>query len=331
MLTDNIIELNRDVEPLIIQGAATRTEFFKQKFDDSFKPLQFVHCSDMHDRLDLWNRMVEYTNHYRDYLSFVIHTGDYCGSRQEEYTDLYNDGIHCERPIYPCVGNHDTYITPKWVKHTKKSAYDLLFAPFKLDGLNFMEGDFSMTYYRDFPESNIRLAVLDEYYDTDRQCEWLVGLLDEARAKNICVLTAMHEPSDNVNDSFGVTFHTMNDYVSLLGRLTKHPFEPIIADFIAKGGRHICNLVGHEHHDLFGMTDAGVLNSAVPSGTCWDGWCDSKRIKGTRTFDCFNIVCVDANLGLLKIVRVGNNRDHYLRSQRSLCYDYVNRRVIFND
>ena len=32
-LTDNIIELNRDMEPYIIQGSATRTRFFKRKFE----------------------------------------------------------------------------------------------------------------------------------------------------------------------------------------------------------------------------------------------------------------------------------------------------------
>lgn len=338
-LTDNIIELNRDVEPLIIQGSATRTEFFKPKFDDRFKPLRFVHCADMHDRLDLWSRMVEYTNYYRDYLDFVIHTGDYCGGRQEQYTDLYNDGTHCELPIYPCVGNHDVYTyvgddadaAANLKISTKQNTYKLIFAPFDLSGLNFMDGEFSMTYYRDFPDSNIRLIALDQYYDTDIQCPWFKGLLDDARAKDMCVITAMHEPSANINDTFGVTFHTINDYVGLNGKLVTHPFEPIIADFIADGGRFVCNLVGHEHHDMFGLTDAGVLNVVVPSGTCWDGWCDSKRIKGTRTFDCFNVMCVDVNLGLLKIVRVGNNRDHYLRSQRSLCYDYINRKVIFND
>ncbi|MFQ9147579.1 MAG: hypothetical protein ACLR5G_04660 [Eubacteriales bacterium] len=55
------------------------------------------------------------------------------------------------------------------------------------------------------------------------------------------------------------------------------------------------------------------------------------RVRGTRTYDCFNYMAVDVNMGLLKIVRVGNNRDIFMRSQRSLCYDYLNRKIIFND
>lgn len=192
-LTDNIIYLNRDMEPYIIQGSATRTRFF----GDKFKPLQFVHFSDVHAVLDLWNRMVEYVNYYRDYIDFAIHTGDYCGNNQSLYADCYNYGTQCDRPIYNCVGNHDTYVTRKWLKNTKESVHKLLFAPMNDDSsnVNFCDCDYSMTYYKDFLESNIRLIVLDLYYDIELQCEWLKGVLVEAREKGLCVITAMHEPS----------------------------------------------------------------------------------------------------------------------------------------
>lgn len=328
----DIIELNRDMEPYIIQGSATRPVPFKAKFGDNFKPLQFIHFSDIHAVLDLWNRMVCYVNHYRDYIDFALHTGDYCGNNQLLYVDFYNYGEQCDRPIYNCVGNHDTVITQKFIKNTKESTHRLLFAPMNdaSKDVNFMECDYSMTYYKDFPDSNVRMVVLDLYYDIELQCEWLKGILEDAREKKLCVITAMHEPSAMVNDTFGVTFHSKNDYQAL-EILKQKPFEPIIAEFVAKGGCHICNLAGHEHHDLFGMTDSGILNSIVPSATNWDGWCDGKRIRGTRTYDCFNAVSIDANLGLLKIARIGCNTDNFFRSQHVLCYDYVNKKVIYND
>ena len=331
-LTDNIIELNRDMEPYIVQGSATRPVPFKNKFGDKFKPLQFVHLSDVHAVLDLWNRMVEFVNHYRDYIDFAIHTGDYCGNNQQLYADFYNYGTQCDRPIYNCVGNHDTVITPKWIGNTKESTYNLLFAPMNDDSRNvsFLECDYSMTYYKDFPDSNVRIIVLDLYYDIEIQCQWLKTVLEDAKEKGLCVITAMHEPTGEVNDTFGVTFHTKNDYQSVAGKHRQVPFEPIIADFINQGGCYICNLAGHDHHDSFGMTDAGVLNTVVPSATNWDGWCDGKRIRGTRTYDCFNAVSIDANLGLLKIARIGCNTDNFFRSQRALCYDYINKKVIYN-
>ena len=334
--TDDIIELNRDVEPFIIQGAATRTQAFKnvnpEKYPDKYKVLQFVHCSDMHFRRDCWERMVQYINHYSDYISFGIHTGDYCGNTQNSYTDFYTDCTKCVRPIFNCVGNHDTVemgTDGNRIPSTKGKTHALLFNHTEDWDAVYCDCEHSMTYYRDFPESNIRLVVLDLYFDIDIQKNWLRKILDDAKENDYSVITAMHEPSGPMNNSFGVPFHTLNDYESILGRAKKQPFEDILVEFIADGGKYICNLAGHDHHDSFGFSDDGILNIIVECGTFWDGWCDGKRIKGTRTYDAFNVMSVDVNLGILKLVRVGNNVDHYLRIKRTLCYDYVNKKVIF--
>ena len=126
-LTDNIIELNRDVESFVIQGSSARPAPIRKKLGDKFVPLQFVHFSDVHAVLDLWNRVVEYVNYYKDYISFAIHTGDYCGGYQELYADCYTYGTKCVRPILNCVGNHDIVTTPKWIRNDKESAHKLLF------------------------------------------------------------------------------------------------------------------------------------------------------------------------------------------------------------
>ncbi len=330
--TDDIIELNRDVEPYVVQASATRTAFFKNKFDDRFQPLNFVHFADIHNVLDLWNRMVQYINHYSDYISFALHTGDYCGNSQPYHTDFYNVGTPCVRPILNCVGNHDTYRSrEEWVTQPKETTHALLFDKTDDWGVEFLDCPHSMTYYKDFAASNIRLIVTDLYYDIPLQKEWLRARLAEAREQGLCVVTAMHETTAHVNDTYGVTFHTAEDYIGLNGKVEIGPFEEEIVEFIRGGGVHICNLAGHHHHDLFGLTDAGVLNVAVPCGTDWAGWCDGKRVKGTRTYDCFNYVSIDPNLGHIKLVRIGDNLDHFLRLKRSLCFDYVNHKVISND
>ena len=328
--TDDIIELNRDVEPYVIAASATRTHFFKPKFGDPYTPLQFVHLADAHNVLDLWNRMVQYVNHYSEYISFALHTGDYCGNSQAVYTDFYNDGIPCVRPVLNCVGNHDTYKTKLEIEpiQPKEITHSMLFNHTENWDVNFMDIPHSMTYYKDFAESNVRLIVLDNYYHIEEQVEWLRTLLADARERGLAVITAMHETTGNVNDTYGIPFHSINDYEGLNGKCHTLALEAPIAEFIRNGGTHICNLAGHHHHDLFGLTDAGVLNVAVPCATNWQFWCDNKRIKGTRTYDCFNVVSVDANLGHLKLVRVGDNCDHFMRVHRVLCYDYVNRRVI---
>ena len=343
-LTNDIILLNRDVEHLLVQAGATRTKFLGH--DDKYEVLQFVHFSDVHRRLEMWNRTVQYINHYQDYISFALHTGDYCGATRNLYTDLYTEGDTCNRTIYNCVGNHDTF-NEDMSRGDQATTQDLLFRHTENWNANFCDCANPTAYYTDFPQANVRMIVLDVYYSIDEQRKWLANVLEDALQKGLCVITASHETTALVENTYNCTFHTLNDFNQMrinevtrrndgvynepeFGFVDRPLFEETICAFKEKGGTHICHLAGHSHHDYFGLTKAGVLNSVVPSSCAWDGWCDGKRVRGTKTYDCFNIVSIDANIGLLKIVRVGDNLDHYLRKRTALCYDYINKKVISN-
>ncbi len=340
----DIIELNRDVEQFVIQASVPRSKKkFGEAFGDKYIPLAFAHTGDVHAVPEIWDRMVEYVNHYRDYLSFAICTGDYCGGSQKTYTDFYAACTPCERPFYNCVGNHDCYSGEgAWSLGPKEVTHDLLFNHKGDWDVTFMDCPHSMSYYKDFPDSNIRLIVLDDYYHIDEARVWLKGLLDDAREKGIHVITAQHEPTNFITQPLDVTFHTLDPYVeramkresarqnSVFDYMGRPLFEDLIVDFIRSGGVFVCNFAGHLHIDLCGYTDAGILNVVVPSGTTWDKNSDLKRVRGTKSMDCFNVVAVDTDLGLLKLVRVGANVDHYLRKKTALCYDYVNKKVISN-
>ena len=319
----DIIELNRDMEHYMIKSTSCRTELFKDDYD----PLTFVHFSDVHAMLELWDRIVTYVNHYNEYISFALHTGDYCGGSQGTFRDFYKDGIERTRPFLNCVGNHDT-ITPDHKFVEKKLTYEKLFS--NTDGwdVEFADLEYSMTYFKDFPDRNIRLIVLDNYYDIDKQVVWLKDLLTEAKEKGYHVITAMHEPTAPIVDHLDTGFDSITDYDSID---TKHPtlaFESVIAEFIAEGGNFVCNLAGHDHHDSFGYTEAGVLNVVVEGATDWAAWTDGVRTRGTRLYDCFNVMTVDTVMGVIKLVRIGDNVDHFMRSKRALCYDYVNKKLI---
>ena len=68
-LTDDIIELNRDTEPFVLQAARSRSvHVFGEKAGDTAVPIAFIHASDMHNHPVLWDRMVQYMNHYSDYF-----------------------------------------------------------------------------------------------------------------------------------------------------------------------------------------------------------------------------------------------------------------------
>ncbi|MBQ4323067.1 MAG: metallophosphoesterase, partial [Clostridia bacterium] len=225
----SIVELNKDVEPFVIQASASRSRFFK----DAYKPLQFVHLSDAHAVPELWSRMAEYINEYEDFISFALHTGDYCGGSQEAYADFYRDCTPCRRPIFNCVGNHDTLKVrgDKDGSCPKKDVHALLFNHTEGWDVSFMPGEGSMTYYKDFPESNLRLIVLDCYYDREQQAVWLTERLAEAREKGLHVITAAHEISHPIVKKAIVTFQTLTDFESVGGNRAHRFFDEIIADF----------------------------------------------------------------------------------------------------
>ena len=343
-LTENIIELNRDKEPFVIQASRPRSPHnFKELCGDKAIPLCFVHASDIHNVPDLWDRMVQYINHYSEYISFAVHTGDYCGGIQEAHTDMYAECTECIRPIFNCTGNHDCVSDNKWSHPSeKKITHSLLFNHTENWGVSFMDCEYPMSYYKDFPDSNVRLIVLDLYYDIWEARVWLAKLLDDALQKGLHIVTAMHEPTDYINETFDTTFHHMDDYEKVFKQFEinrnslsfdhrdRVTFEDIIADFIDKGGRFVCNLAGHDHIDSFGYTKSGVLNVVVENATDWDKLGESSRIKGTRTYDCFNVVGIDTDLCLLKLIRIGNNVDHHMREKNVLCFDYKNKKVIFS-
>ncbi len=325
LAADNIITLNKDMEPYVIQGASGRPE----AFGDKYEVLQFVHTADMHTRVDMWNRMVEWINYYDKYISFAVHAGDYVGGTQAEHVNMYATGNACNVPIFNLPGNHDTMLpgVSKQQTATKQSVYDIICGTHCKDwGVTFMDGEYTMAYYKDFPETNIRFIAIDLYYDLDEQKVWLANILEDARVKGMHVITSTHEATGNIAYPLDTPFHTYN--YDLYTPLGKHSIEDVIVAFKNKGGVHIANLMGHEHHDICGYTLGGVLNIGVESGTPWEYWCDGVRVEGTKTYDAFNVIAVDANAGVLKVIRIGNNTDPYMRTKEPLCYDYINRKII---
>lgn len=342
MVNSSIVELNKDVEPFVIEAAQTRSRpVFNKIAQDKYKPLCFVHCADMHDVLNAWNRMVDYVNYYSDYIAFALHTGDYCGGAREYHTDFYERGRKCVRPIYNCPGNHDCYsLSGTWQEAAdKETTHGLLFNHTDDWEANFADCEFPMSYYKDFPESNVRIIVLDDYYNIKETRVWLKKVLDDAKKKGLAVITAQHETMSYVTNPVPSKYNTNDDYLSTweVDKIAnaasfdapgRQLYEDVIVDFINDGGHFVCNLAGHYHVDKIGYTDAGVLNVIVQNGTTWDDLCDMKRVPGTKSEDCFNVVSVDVDLGLLKVVRVGANVDHYLRKKTAFCYDYINKKMV---
>ncbi len=191
----NVIELNRDTERDVL----------------ALTGISFVHFSDVHAKPELWNRITEYIDHYKNVISFGLHTGDYCGGSQKVYADMYLK--KCSRPIYNCVGNHDCYSGEgAWLLNDKKVAHSLLFNHTEDWNVTFFECPYSMCYYIDC--NDLRIIVLDDYYDIWPARPWLRSVLKEAYSLNMHVITAQHEPTGYISNTYGSLFSTVEDYVS---------------------------------------------------------------------------------------------------------------------
>lgn len=323
----DINTLNKDREEQVIQASKTRANLFPA----TNSVLEFVHFSDVHGAEKAWKRVVDYINAHRNYLSFGIMTGDYVISAQTSHVDLYNQVTPWGRPILNVVGNHD--VEPDDDDPTladKEDTYNLLFGDSSNWGVTFQSGQYCMNYYKDFASSKVRLIVIDQYYWDADQKTWLESTLANAKALGYHVITASHTQSGPFASIVDVPFNTIDDY-SAYGEvvLNPEPFESCIKDFIDNGGHHIVHLCGHWHHDITGITTNGILNTviecATPNGV---PWVNALRIDGTKSYDCFNVVAVDTNVNVLKVIRIGNDYDGYLQHKSSFCINYSNKTVI---
>lgn len=325
LLSDSIVNLNKDREPFVQEMTAHRAA----SFSDTYNPLGFIHISDVHNNTTVWQRFVEYLNKYQSYLSFALHTGDYCGDNITEYTDLYTKADN-QKPILNCVGNHDTYTSQQdRTAVSVETVYGKLFNHTSDWDVTFPEDvDYPTYYYKDISASNVRLIVLDDYYDLEDQATWLTSVLDDAKTNGLHVITASHEAVHTVTDHLDTTFQTIANFTPTTYSFA---FDQIIADFKEAGGIHIAHLCGHEHHDVIGYTANGVLCVLVECALPWTGYTDSARVSGTRSYDCFNLFGVDANVGVFKMVRIGANADCFCREKISLCYDYINNELLYTN
>lgn len=316
-----IVKLNKDIENALVQSSS-------KKRTDSNEVFTIAHISDIHGKQDLFNRVVEFTNYYVSNLKLILNTGDYVYKGQEDFIDLMGNTEINNVPFYNIVGNHDQYVSDSDRSQADKSlTYANVITKTQRDwqsiSVTYMSGDNSMTYYKDFVNSKIRLIVLDDYYDIDTQANWLASRLEEAKTNGYHVITAKHEKTNNITTSVGC-FNSKDVYSGKYNTT----FETVIKAFVDDGGIYICNLCGHEHVDEMGYTSNGILNVVAECVTDDVYWQNCKRDKGTKTYDCFNVISVDTNQGLLKIVRVGDNTDIYMHDKKYVCYDYINKKII---
>ncbi|MDO4502617.1 MAG: metallophosphoesterase [Coriobacteriia bacterium] len=310
-------------------------------------PLTLLHFSDIHGDQENLERIEAFRRTWARHLDDTLCTGDLCYQNFADGLDFWRvtDGT-----ILTCVGNHDAIdpseyprpypgYQPDW-QHLvdSRDVAAALMDPFAPKwGPNARHQPGTTFYYKDYPEQRIRLVVIDHTLHEERavqeQADWLSATLKDAGEKELAVVAATHAACLE-NEPVECTFtSTTRLQVANESYYTRSIYLERVQEFMDAGGHFTCWLCGHEHVDfiLRSTRFPHQLFVVVPSAWPNPRWADGARKRGHKSQDCFNLTTIDTSAHVVKIVRVGADRDCLLRHKGVLVLDYQTGQVIHNE
>lgn len=310
-----------------------------------------LHFSDIHGDESSLANIQSVKDHLADILDDTICTGDMLRANfTADNMDFWNvtDG-----KILTCIGNHEVlfansndYIT----QPTEAELYARFFAPYIGNWGTVTNPEGKLYYYKDYAAKKVRLIVLNALYPTEAevtaQNTWLASVLTDAKSKGYCVVLAQHYYPNNaqkIDCTFSANVNFPSGTADAKYCHNMATYHATIQNFIDNGGNFACILCGHKHTDYIAVDPnypkqvyIGVGGALCPSNlgmTELGVGCDARRVNGTKTQDCMNVMSVDATNKLIKIVRIGADRDMFLRSRKTLVLNYATSpvTVVYND
>lgn len=147
-----------------------------------------------------------------------------------------------------------------------------------------------------------------------------------------------HRTSDHTNfnlgagngftlDNYGFNYRSKNP--SNYANLTNNNFADILMSWKGRGGKFIAFVCGHMHYDQFYYPTnyPELLVVCINQAGGLTSWSTENRSTFADRMVA-NYYAIDPTNGLFKIVRVGLNKDKYLRPINFICYDYINKKVL---
>lgn len=333
-----------------------------------YKCFSLLHFSDIHRQEDNLLRISQFRKEYKKYITDVICTGDMQSVYPDEnnFSWWFDKGLD---DCLLSLGNHDvcnptdkTLETERWYLSPDRKGqvsqdwcYNQFFKKIGEWDVNQPSGVDDITsphyhacyYHKDYEsytQNNeeiykIRIVVLDYNHWTEAQSSWLVDTLVSAANSGYQVIIANHYPAAASHEKMDCTFSDYLHYNTDYAHFNKTDVTDKVSSFVdgtlsgqEQKGVFICFLFGHIHHDLVGCinTDNRLLDVGVPCALGDNRAVGSSTLKGTRLYDCFNILSVETYMHILKLYRIGRNTNGCLQSCNFLCYDYKNKIIISN-
>ena len=311
---------------------------------DPQEPFVVMHISDVHGDAEALERAASWADAHSALLDDVVATGDLATSQFSDGMRFWKK-VEGAKPILTCIGNHDVFESTETKKvYDKVSVADA--ADQYIDSFVRYWGDIdhedgTTWYAKDYPERSVRLVVLDcmlylgEKSATEAadQNGWLEETLADAREKGYTVVVAEHYPLAEASmvECSWAPFDRKFAY----GPFLAQDVSDRVQAFIDAGGKFACYLCGHTHCDgahilpshpeQFALTVPCTSDAADQAA-----WGDMDRSQDA-TRDAFNVVMVDTANGLIKVIRIGADRDLALQHRSTLCWDYRRHRLVHAD
>lgn len=302
------------------------------------KPLCLAHISDLHlDKIRL-QRFTNFINNIKN-IDDAICTGDMTNNYSDGMT--YWDSVSGTERILTCIGNHDGLANHNvdWYSGqcTMLEAYNKFINPY-ISNWNVTHDVGKTYYYKDYNSEKIRLIVLDSMRsgtDATNQNTWLESVLSSAKSKGYSVVCATHcVPQTSKVNYIDCSFNSINlkyedEYDTCV---TNTIYQQTVQNFIDDDGKFITWICGHTHVDFVYTTSEfpNQLWIVVACGHLSNNL-DIDRTDGTKNQDAFNILTFDTNTELVKVIRVGADRDRSMRHLGTMSIDYNTHSVIYND
>lgn len=298
----------------------------------STRPLALIAFSDIHGEFNsvvLKNIKIFYNKFY-SHISDIISLGDQCTAGfGEDFSWWEKSG---GENVLLTIGNHDT---PYQLENNQKGAYDKFIKPFINNWGVVSPGENVCYYYKDYSTNKVRLIVLDCMNYDENQQSWLVNILNEAKNKGLSVVIASHYTYGKIVNISESCKWSCIDYT--LGTINEEKLKNIpvaVNDFITNGGDFVCYIRGHEHYDYIGYSEEypNQIHILIGwAGIVQGGRVDSMKVDNTKTRDEFTIFAVDTYSKLIKLAKVGNNIDRYMRKKEFFCINYSNKNIYVDD
>ena len=313
---------------LLRQGQNKGVQTYRQS-------LSLLWFSDIHGNQTNVERIVEFEGMYHSYFNDIIHTGDSVTTTADNGMAFWT-GVKGSNKILNIVGNHDSARMVdgafSWYDLTEQETYQLLFSTVSDWGVTQPSDAASAGkcyYYKDYSTEKVRLIAIDGMsanpsqarYDSE-QVEWFTQTLSDARTNGLSVVVACHFAPQHHNidspwsNSVGYTgappYATLEDFVSAIG------------DFIDAGGEFVCWMCGDTHIDEFGLVNSDERQLVIVVASAGSYFIkDFARSAFSETQDLFNVFCVNTQLKVVKLLRIGCDTDINHSKRVPYAYNYV--------